>query len=86
MKSVVKKIILRVFGRNLIDADSGRILGRALIFFWRGRLLIYGYQGPPLRVEFLAEEPFSYRRRIVGFRKAIVPDEVNCVKKVVDHA
>jgi hypothetical protein len=70
----MKKVIVGVFGRNVVDFETGEILGRALVFFWRGRLLLLGYQGPPLQVEFVAEVPFEYSRRVVGFRKAIVPD------------
>ena len=54
----MKKVIVGVFGRNLVDFETGEILGRALVFFWRGRLLLLGYQGPPLQVEFVAEVPF----------------------------
>lgn len=74
MKGIAKKIVLRLLGRAIRDADSGAILGRGLIYFWRGRLLIYGYQGPPLRVSFETEVPFSYHRRILVFRMAQIPD------------
>ena len=71
---ICKLLVLSVFGRKLVDAATGQVLGKALVFFWRGRLYMLGYQGPPLQVEFVAEVPFEYSRRVVGFRKAIVPD------------
>jgi hypothetical protein len=82
----VKELLLRFAGRIIYDVETEEVLGRAVVFFWKGRLILLGYQGPPLRVDFVAEDLFSYRRRVVGFRKAMVPDEVNCVKSLVDHA
>ena len=81
MKGIAKKIVLRLLGRAIRDADSGAILGRGLIYFWLGRLLIYGYQGPPLRVSFETEVPFSYNRRILVFRIAQIPD----FPRIVSH-
>lgn len=74
MKQYVKLFFLNRLGREIRDADSGLCLGRALVFFWGGRLILLGYQGPPLRVSFMGETPFSYTRRVVCFRAAEVPD------------
>ncbi len=64
----------RCFGSRLADAETGKVLGRAFLVPWRGRVLFVGYDGPPLRPVFLPQERVTYWKQEIGFAAPPPPD------------
>ena len=67
-------LLVRWFGPRLVDAHSGRLLGRAFVLPWRGRLVLIGYEGDPLRVEFGTQPRLTYWKQEILFTTPPAPD------------
>jgi hypothetical protein len=66
---------IRHFGSPLRDERTGELLGRALVFVWRGRIHLIGFTGEaPLKVVFHAQDKVRYWRQSVGFVRCPKPD------------
>ena len=66
--------VVRCVGPRLVDARSGRLLGRAFVLPWRGRLVLIGYEGDPLRVEFGTQPRLTYWKQEILFTTLPAPD------------
>ena len=77
MKKSIRKIgmcLIRLIGSDIRDAVDEAYLGRALLISWRGRVYLFGYEGPPLRPVCVPQSGIKYWRITLGFQKASVPD------------
>jgi hypothetical protein len=77
MKKSIRKIgmcLIKVIGSDIRDEADGSHLGRALLFSWRGRVHLIGYEGPPLRPVCVPQSGIQYWRITLGFQRASVPD------------
>ena len=68
--------IARRFGTKLIDAETGKTLGRALIIPWRGKLHVIGLNST-VRVLFLPQTRLTYWKQEIGFTTHPPPDFPN---------
>ena len=64
-----------IFGSRLYDEETGRLLGRAFVLPWRGRIFLIGYTGlAPLRPLAKGDRRLNYWKLTVGFGTAREPD------------
>ena len=76
MSNVLRKLFLgiaRAIGSKIYDCRSGEFLGRALVFSWRGRIVIIGLERVVIP-EFLPQKRLTYWKQKLAFRAAPVPD------------
>ena len=59
----VRRALLRVLGREIVCADCGRAMFRAIPIVWRGRVMLVGAADPQhnVRVAFAAPEELQFR-------------------------
>lgn len=67
--------IAALLGTTLRDAETGEVLGKALVFAWRGRVHVLGYTGHiPLRLIVVSRQKLEYWRLSVAFTAAREPN------------
>ena len=67
--------LARLLGRQIRDAYSGEVLGKAIVFFWSGKLYILGYSGDkPIVPVFSPKKELSYWCSSLGFTTHDQPD------------
>ena len=72
--TLVRKIT-SIIGTRIEDAESGKILGKAFIFPWRGKVHLIGYTGErPLRLVAVPSNRVNYWNMSIGFAAAKEPD------------
>jgi hypothetical protein len=55
------RALVRVFGRELVCADCGRVILRAIPVPWRGRVRLVGAREHNVRVAFASKEHLEFR-------------------------
>ena len=71
----ISVIVLRALGSTLVDAQSGEVIGRALLIPWRGRVLVLGLSGShAVRPVFLPQTRLTYWKQELGFTVHPPPD------------
>ena len=65
--------VARLLGSRVTDARTGRVLGRALLIPFRGRIHVVGLDGIVVP-EFLPQERLTYWRQELGFTAHPPPD------------
>ncbi len=65
--------VARAVGTRLVDFKTGRSLGRALIFPWRGKIHIVGLT-KTVRPVFLPQKRITYWKQELGFTVHDQPD------------
>ena len=65
--------LIRMVGSDIPDAQTGEVIGRALLLPWRGRILILGLV-PDLVPVFRAETRMVQWKRTLGFTRHALPD------------
>jgi len=68
--------IVRVFGTRLVDFQTGRDLGKALIIGWRGKIHVIGLK-QAVRAVFLPQQRLTYWKQEIGFTTQPPPDFLN---------
>lgn len=69
MKQLVRDVgvsLVRRFGMKIRDHQTGRLLGRALVLPWRGRIHIIGFDAAA-RPEFIPQQRLTYWKQELGF-------------------
>ena len=67
--------IFRCIGSDVIDQRTGKRVGRAFFFGWKGRVIVIGLENePPLRPIFLPQERLTYWKQEIGFTSPPLPD------------
>ncbi len=68
-------LLARLLGSKLVDTENGRVIGRALLLPWRGRILVLGLSpSQPVRPVFLAQRRLTYWKQELGFTTHPPPD------------
>jgi hypothetical protein len=65
--------LARAFGSHIIDHETGRSLGKALIIPWRGKVHVIGLQAA-VRPLFLPQKRLTYWKQELGFTVHPPPD------------
>jgi hypothetical protein len=65
--------IAHAIGTRLVDFQTGRPLGRALVIAWRGKIHIIGLS-KPVRPAFLPQKRITYWKQDLGFTLHPPPD------------
>jgi hypothetical protein len=65
-----------VFGTRLVDFQTGRDLGKALIVGWRGKIHVIGLK-QAVRAVFLPQKRLTYWKQEIGFTTQPPPDFTN---------
>jgi hypothetical protein len=68
------QLLARLIGSKIRDAQTGRLLGRAFLVPWGGKLHLLGYSGPPVIPVFLTQSALSYSRQSMGFTQHLEVD------------
>jgi hypothetical protein len=63
----------RAFGMAIIDAQTGKALGRALLIPWRGKIHVIGLEAA-VRPTFLPQTRLTYWKQEIGFTVHCAPD------------
>ena len=58
--------IARTFGARIVDYETGRALGRAFLFPWRGKIHVIGLEAA-VRPVFLPQKRLTYWKQEIGF-------------------
>jgi hypothetical protein len=66
----------RLFGTRLVDYQTGRDLGKALIIGWRGKIHVIGLE-TAVRAVFLPQQRLTYWKQEIGFTTHPPPDYPN---------
>lgn len=61
------QLCARLAGSRIVDVRTGKIVGRAFMVSWGGKLHLLGYTGPPIVPVFLPQSHLSYSRQSLGF-------------------
>lgn len=62
------------FGSDIIDAQTGEKIGRALLVPWKGRILLLGSSNSSIIPTFLPQERLTYWKQELGFTQHPAPD------------
>jgi hypothetical protein len=65
--------LARTIGTRILDAETGRTLGKALIIPWRGKLHVIGLD-MPVQPKFLPQQRLTYWKQELGFTMHPRPD------------
>lgn len=76
MRIAFRNLLVRVArwcGTTVYDVETGQPLGRALVFAWRGRIHLIGFESP-VRPVFLPQTRLTYWKQEMGFAAPREPD------------
>jgi hypothetical protein len=76
LKLALRALVLslaRLVGSQLVDARTGRVLGRALLVPFRGRILVIGLEIAVVPV-FIPQDRLTYWKQELGFTAHPPPD------------
>ena len=79
MRTLLRKIglsLARLVGTRLVDFQTGRDLGKALIIAWRGKVHVIGLE-TAVRAVFLPQKRLTYWKQEIGFTIQPPPDYPN---------
>jgi hypothetical protein len=82
MRKLIRSAVLRVartFGAHVIDFESGRLLGKALIIPWRGKIHVIGLD-VAVRPMFQPQKRLTYWKQEIVFTEHPPPDFPNIRK------
>jgi hypothetical protein len=68
--------VVRTFGSQIVDHETGEPLGRVLFIPWRGKLHVIGLNAA-VRVSFLPQPRLTYWKQEIGFSTHPEPDYPN---------
>lgn len=68
--------LARLLGSRIVDCQTGKPLGRALLLCWRGKIHVIGLE-KAVRLVFLPQERLTYWKQEIGFTVHPPPDFPN---------
>ncbi len=71
--------LMRACGSDIRDAETGAVIGRALLVPWRGRIKVIGLE-TTIRPVFLPQPRLTYWKQELGFTVHPPPDFPRCGK------
>ena len=69
LSSLIRSIVItlaRSVGSKITDAETGRVLGRAFLFPWRGKIAVIGLDAE-VKPVFLPQRRLTYWKQDIGF-------------------
>ena len=69
LSNVIRRIVIglaRSVGSKITDAETGRVLGRAFLFPWKGRIAVIGLDAE-VKPVFLPQKRLTYWKQELGF-------------------
>ena len=72
LRSVGLALVQRV-GMKIYDSENGRLLGRALLIPWRGKIHVIGLEAT-VRPVFLLQKRLTFWKQVLGFTTHPPPD------------
>lgn len=79
MKMLVRSLgllLARTLGSEIVDYQTGKRLGRALLIAWRGKVHVIGLEAA-VRPVFLPQKRLTYWKQEIGFTTHPKPDFPN---------
>ena len=76
LSSVIRRIVIglaRRVGSKVTDAETGRVLGRAFLFPWKGRIAVIGLDAE-VKPVFVAQKRLTFWKQDIGFTVQPPPD------------
>ena len=76
MRKLIRSVGLAIahkFGARITDYRTGKVVGRAIIFPWRGRIHIIGLEGSVVPT-FIPQQRLTYWKQELGFTVHDQPD------------
>ena len=76
LSSVIRRIVIglaRRVGSKITDAESGRVLGRAFLVPWKGRIAVIGFDAE-VKPVFLPQQRLTFWKQDIGFTVQPPPD------------
>ncbi len=74
--SLVRRVVItlaRRVGSKITDAETGRVLGRAFLFPWRGKIAVIGLDAE-VKPVFLPQKRLTFWKQDLGFTVQQPPD------------
>lgn len=65
--------LARSVGSQITDAETGRVLGRAFLFPWRGKIAVIGLEAE-VKPVFLTQKRLTFWKQDLGFTVQQPPD------------
>ena len=72
----VRRVVItlaRSVGSKITDAETGRVLGRAFLFPWRGKIAVIGLEAE-VKPVFLPQKRLTFWKQDLGFTVQQPPD------------
>jgi hypothetical protein len=79
MRKLIRSLVLFIahtFGTKVVDYESGRVLGRALLLPWRGKVHVIGLD-TPVHPVFQVQKRLTYWKQEIVFTTYPPPDFPN---------
>ena len=76
ISTLIRRIVLalaRTAGSKITDAETGKVLGRAFLFPWRGKIAVIGLDAE-VKPVFLTQKRLTYWKQDLGFTIQHPPD------------
>ncbi len=72
----VRRVVItlaRSVGSKITDAETGKVLGRAFLFPWRGKIAVIGLEAE-VKPVFLPQKRLTFWKQDIGFTVLQPPD------------
>ena len=72
----VRRVVItlaRSVGSKITDAETGKVLGRAFLFPWRGKIAVIGLEAE-VKPVFLPQKRLTFWKQDIGFTVQQPPD------------
>ena len=76
LSNVIRRIVIglaRSVGSKITDAETGRVLGRAFLVPWKGRIAVIGLDAE-VKPVFVAQKRLTFWKQEIGFTVQPPPD------------
>ena len=76
LSSVIRRMVIglaRSVGSKVTDAETGRVLGRAFLVPWKGRIAVIGLDAE-VKPVFVAQKRLTFWKQDIGFTVQPPPD------------
>ena len=76
LSSVIRRIVIglaRSVGSKVTDAETGRVLGRAFLVPWKGRIAVIGLDAE-VKPVFVTQKRLTFWKQDIGFTVQPPPD------------
>ena len=76
LSSFIRRIVIALaqsVGSKITDTGTGRVLGRAFLIPWRGKIAVIGLEAE-VKPVFLPQKRLTYWKQDLGFTVQVPPD------------